>query len=172
MPDGASAASAVSDFRPADGQYPLVAGIDPGLSGGLALVRGREVIRMDPMPARSGRILPREVMTWLNLFEPTAVAIEVQRVIPGQGANLKIGANYGILLACLDLYGEPYIEVTPVVWNRRAKIKSNLPRREKKAASYSVAEREFGRSFRDKAVPVSKDGLYEAALIARFGIAA
>lgn len=90
-------------------------GIDPGASGGIALVRGlgdAEVIKMPPT----------ETDLWDAFSELVARAkfamIENVHAMPKQGVSstFKFGKSYGFLRCCLIASKIPFEAVTPRKW--------------------------------------------------------
>jgi hypothetical protein len=111
-------------------------GVDPGASGGLAALNGREV-RAVPTPATE-----RDVWDWFQDFRsgelhalvaaasgkkdfalPLAFAVVekvggyVGQAQPGSAA-FKFGASYGALRMALTAAGVPYEEATPQRWQK------------------------------------------------------
>jgi hypothetical protein len=92
-------------------------GIDPGMSGGLAVIRGGKVEAV-AMPATE-----KDIWLWLSMSAAPAFAVieKVQGYIgvghPGSGM-FKFGANYGGLRMALIAAGIPFDEVTPQRWQK------------------------------------------------------
>ena len=94
----------------------FIIGIDPGLSGGIALL-GRE----DGPVAVKMPETERDVWDTIQDFCPVALAcIEQVGSMPKQGVSstFKFGRNYGFLRGCLIGSGMPFEQVTPVKWQR------------------------------------------------------
>ena len=139
-----------------------ICGIDPGVTGGIAFVRGGEVIAID-IPSADGEIDIGAVIDQLKLFNPTVAFIERASARPGQGVSstFNFGAAYGALKACVAAHGVPVHLVSPAKWKKHFGLDSD------KEKSRALAIRLWPRSeaFRRK-----KDhGRAEAALIARYG---
>ena len=96
------------------------------------------------------------------------VTLELQRVMGGQGGGLTIGCNWGRLRALVELEGIPHQIITPVQWSKYFKIPAKLPAKEKKQHSFAAARRIWGDAFNDLKIGVSKDGMVDALLIARY----
>lgn len=146
----------------------IIAGIDPGQSGGVAFVDGTSLTTY-PMPVLDKRVQVNEVITLLDMMAPSLVVVELQSIRNGQAGALAIGANYGRVLAAIECLGLPHRIVSPISWNKRAGIPAGLSGRPKKEASYAVAKRTWGKAFDALKLPISKDGQYEALLIAYYG---
>lgn len=98
-------------------------GIDPGGSGGLAIVGGSK-IHYTPMPPDE-----QDVCKWFTdrfrgpkpgkWIYPIAV-IEQVHSMPGQGVSstFKFGQNYGFLRACLVSHNIRFKAVPPRVWQK------------------------------------------------------
>jgi len=97
----------------------LYLGIDPGQSGGLALidyVGNHSAVLLQPMPETE-----RDVWDWItaNVGDETAVAmIEQVHTMPGQGiaSSGKFMQGYGFLRGCLTAAGIPFEAVRPQQW--------------------------------------------------------
>lgn len=94
-----------------------VIGIDPGKSGGLAVI--------DPTYCSifAMKKTEREVADWLREAgrHPHRFAyIEKVGAMPGQGVTsmFSFGQSYGFLRGCLISLGIPFEEVTPAKWQR------------------------------------------------------
>jgi len=97
-----------------------ILGIDPGGSGGLALVcnaAGESFARVYAMPPTTRDI-------WLLVRElgrdADKAIIEKVGVMPGQGiaSGFKFGCGYGGLLMALTAADVPYSTVAPAKWQR------------------------------------------------------
>lgn len=97
-------------------------GIDPGGSGGIAIVGGDDPVA-HKMPETE-----RDVFDLIATFSRASFAY-IERVHamgapkggrPGRGAkgNFQIGFSYGLLRGCLISCGIPFGEVTPQVWQK------------------------------------------------------
>ena len=89
-------------------------GIDPGASGGIAVVGERPVVAWK-MPATE-----RDIAEVFEVASPDFAMIERCSSRPGQGVSstFKFGRNYGFLRGMLIAYRIPFEEVTPHVWQR------------------------------------------------------
>jgi len=150
-------------------QPPRILGIDPGLSGGLALLTLTDTLWAAPMPVvelrSKGEINLAALAGILDHWQPTHAWIEQQQAMPRQGvtSSFRCGQNYGILLGFLAGRLLPVSIVRPAAWKRAMGVPAD------KAAAVAIATRKFPASShlwcrkRD-------DGIAEAALIAAYGM--
>lgn len=147
-----------------------VIGVDPGLSGALALlnVDGRlEVV--DDMPALDGRVVGALLTEWCSYAHVGAVGIELVGAMPGQGVSsmFKFGASAGVVHGAFGVTGHRIIDVRPMAWKKSTGIrtgKANPRAAQKEQARLKAIERwpDMAGCFARK-----KDaGRAEAALIA------
>lgn len=94
-----------------------ILGIDPGASGGIALVSAKHPTLAAKMPATE-----RDIWDTIKSLAGAAdfAYIEAVHSAPGQGvaSSFKFGRNYGFLRACLMAAGIPWEGVSPHVWQR------------------------------------------------------
>ena len=105
-----------------------VLGIDPGLSGGLAVLdeeRGvpslADLVDMPTTVYGKGRgIDGRELAGLLREWSPDMAVIESVHAMPKQGVSstFAFGRGVGIVVGCLLSAGIPFVEVTPRVWQK------------------------------------------------------
>lgn len=151
-------------------------GIDPGLTGAIAIIYPDESLATNPMPVvpkPSGKnevsgAGVREILSKLDL-ETTAVFIELTNAMPagrgkrgmGAASAFNFGKASGVVRGVVEAMGFRWYEITPVVWKRAAGLikQDKDMARSKAQALFPLA------SFRFK-----KDvGKAEAALIAYHG---
>ena len=104
----------------------FVIGIDPGLSGAIALLRNGEfadVFDMPTMGRGSGnkqQINAAEVGKLLRNCPPCTAYVELVGAMPGQGVSsmFNFGKAAGAALGALGALQFPVVEVTPVRWKR------------------------------------------------------
>lgn len=94
-------------------------GIDPGQSGGLAIVDEHgAVIDTTPMP-----VTEHEVAEYLREFGPRIrmAFIEAVHSMPKQGvaSSFKFGMSYGSLLMGLAAFQIAFTRVSPMAWQKR-----------------------------------------------------
>jgi crossover junction endodeoxyribonuclease RuvC len=145
-----------------------ILGIDPGLSGGLALLHSGAIIQAAAMPvvkvAGKGEIDLARLGALLRDWAPSHAWVEQQQSMPRQGvaSSFRTGQNYGALLGFLQASGVPVTVARPAVWKRAMGVPSD------KAAAVAIASR---------LLPSSShwwprrgdDGIAEAALLAAYG---
>ena len=102
---------------------PMYLGIDPGASGGIAIVSGKESLTL-PMPETEN-----DLWEWFNCRRPTvhtprvfACIEQVGGHVGGEGqpgsAMFKFGMGYGGLRMALVAAGIPFEAVTPQRWQK------------------------------------------------------
>lgn len=115
---------------------PMLIGIDPGASGGLACMCPNGRIDLEPMPELGKDEAAQDryednLWDWISARGDAAqpmngnvfAAIERNTGFVGGGGNpgssmFKFGTNYGILLGFLRAAGIPTYRITPTVWQR------------------------------------------------------
>lgn len=106
-----------------------VVGIDPGLSGAVAVLHGREVHVYDTPTIRTGRgarraynlqEMSRILHEVCGQYNPSAIAVERQQAMPGQGVTSTFSTGYGYGLWCgmVAACGVPMHTPRPVDWHR------------------------------------------------------
>lgn len=155
----------------------LVIGVDVGLSGAIAAVRGVELLRLVDMPVvtvqrthqtRREYLVPELADTLRSLLASVHGATEVrafverQQAMPKQGSTsgFRLGVGFGIVRGVLGSLRIPVEIVEPSAWKRAV----GLPKGADKGASIELASRLF-----PDADVARQDGRADALLIARFG---
>jgi len=149
-------------------------GIDPGVTGGVALFLDGELLAVDPLPTRarlygSGLQLDGAgLKSWLmemRAGRPCVAILEAVSSRPGQGVRsvFNFGHCLGTIEGVLASLGIPYQLVSASVWKKRAGLIGKP-----KSASRSLAMQLFPDQT-DRFKRVKDDGLAEACLIAKFG---
>ena len=110
----------------------VVVGIDPGVTGGLAVVHGRELIALYDMPTLTD---PNGDLLWKH--EPHLVVIEMDNAMPsvpgkngqrrtmGAQSAFNFGRGLGVVETAAQVLGSRTQFVLPKVWKRAAGIKPN-----------------------------------------------
>lgn len=148
----------------------LVVGIDPGLTGALALLDGERCMELEDMPVADGRvsapILGDLLLGWGEAYgHEMRVILEDVAARPGQGVSsmFKFGRCVGAVEGVVGSLTLPLVYVTPARWKRSA----GLTGREKDASRRKALELW---PERHRQLARKKDnGRAEALLIARFG---
>lgn len=141
----------------------IVVGIDPGVTGAIAVLTGGTLSAVKDMPIADGRCAGYDVYDFLEDLEPEVVVVEDTQPMPKNGsiASFKLGLNTGIVLGVAQSLGYPIVRMRPVDWKRA----NGLIGKSKDASRYLASE--LWPSHRDKFKLVKHDGRAEAALIGR-----
>lgn len=110
----------------------LVIGIDPGLTGALAILAGEEIVALEDLPvARSpGKLAWIDGAKLEAMLEPrvnghsAAVVIELVHSMPKQGvaSSFTFGATYGSILSIVQAQHLPLHLISPSQWKREMKL--------------------------------------------------
>ena len=155
----------------------IVLGIDPGISGALALVERDKggafrVLRIEPLPLWSEQTKTGKTRRYLDLpplldllagMEADCIVCERMIAAPGISGStaFSMGATMGVLQAALRAHGARHKLVVSSVWKRALECPPD------KEAARLFAGRLFGS---DDFWPLKKDhNKAEAALIAAWG---
>lgn len=128
---------------------PLICGIDPGQSGGIALI-GKDFAEVWPMPATEQdtyALLEGYTCSALLMRVIKKAYIEAVHSFPGQGVHsmFVFGQSYGFLRGILTAMKIPFEEVAPQRWKTAMGLKftKNDPPRVKKNGSKQLAQQLF-----------------------------
>lgn len=146
----------------------MILGVDPGLSGGLALINRHGVLQWaEAMPVNRAALATIDVRQLAHMIGMASGGeifgyVERAQAFPGQGvaSSFNYGVLFGSLLTALTDLGVGYELVSPAAWKRQAGLSSD-----KREAVAMV--RQMYPSF---PVKRSEDGIAEAILIARYGL--
>jgi crossover junction endodeoxyribonuclease RuvC len=144
---------------------PIILGIDPGLTGGLAFYapsNPRAVAALD-IPLAGGEVDVDAFTALIRQHDPDLGVIERAAAMPGQGvvSTFKFGAAYGALRAAVAASGVPLHVVAPGVWKRHFRLSADKEQARALAIRLWPGVGHFSRK---------KDhGRAEAALLARYG---
>ena len=144
----------------------IIAGIEPGANGGLAVIT-RNNVHIFSVPKVGKEIDERAWMLWQNpLAEVDHIFIEQVGAMPGQGVTsmFNFGDRFGFVKALAYSAGVPVSFVRPQEWKKGV----GIPTGSEKGASRIRASQLFPNDA-DKWSRVKDDGLAEAALIAYYG---
>src|SRR5262245_406441 len=102
----------------------IIAGIDPGLSGALAVLNDFGDCDTIHVPRMGDLIDGGAVARWLGDRDVEVAVIELANAWPGQGVAgvFKYGRSYGQLLGVLQATLTPYRLVTPAKWKRDLRL--------------------------------------------------
>lgn len=147
----------------------VIAGIDPGQSGGIALTQGTKLTAFARMPTMKvggkthvdARAL-HDLLTKDTWPPPDAIVIEQVHAMPRQGVSstFAFGAAFGSACAAAYITGRRVEFVTPAAWKKALGLSSD------KRASLDMARRLWPEAV-DWSV-LANDGIAEAALIAEW----
>ena len=147
-----------------------VLGVDPGQSGGLAIIHDGRLVKGTRMPVVKVRgkaqVDARAVVEWwgdcLTPFD--AAVIEAVHAMPGQGvsSSFQFGRMLGGIEALVASVGVPVHYVTPASWKKAMGLGSS------KQASIDAAKVRFGSPADSLLKYRADDGIAEAALIAAY----
>lgn len=152
----------------------LILGVDPGATGGLAVVDValRKILDVLDVPTLTmsgwSVIDGAAVATWLDGVSYDVAVLEKVDARPtdGRGSIAQFGRNAGGLAALLVATGRPLVLTPPSVWKRRGGLVGQPKKASLEAARLLFGADAAGRWFRRQ-----KDlGRAEAALMALYGI--
>lgn len=153
---------------------PYILGIDPGLTGGLALIHAppipRQLLTIIDLPPD-----PKDLATTLDMYAQSIRFAVVEKVGAmvytnkfgekrGQGAksSFAFGKGYGLLLGTMTALSIPFFEINPSVWKILLGLSSNKAKSIQKAKELYPESASF--------LTLKKhDGRAEALLLAHFG---
>lgn len=147
----------------------IILGIDPGVTGGLALINSARMELVDglrmPVYERRGkkRVSPGAVMAFVEGTKVDKIVIEDVHAMPRQGvsSSFSFGRSTGAIEAVSFLITNGALEwVTPAVWKKHFGLSTD------KQASMDAARLMWGEKFRWTAKV--DNGIAEASLIARW----
>lgn len=141
-----------------------IVGIDPGLTGALALLDHAKLIDLTDMPTYNKRANGTLIAETLRRWEPDYVVVEDVHSMPKQGvaSSFLFGLNTGIVIGAVQATSIPMIKVQSGRW----KMQMGLRGKPKDASRGLAMELwpDFASSFKLK----KHDGRAEAALLARW----
>ena len=151
-------------------------GVDNGMSGGLAILEGKKVIELIPMPtvqatgSRNEYDIPT-ITTFLSKYTDAVAIVEKAQATPilGTVQAFAFGKCYGIIMGILGALKIPFIVVHAKTWQKE--MFRDLNSNNTKQASIIIAKQLYpDQSF----LPTQRsrkisDGLTDALLIATYG---
>ena len=147
-------------------------GIDPGQTGGLALVNAKgRLLKVAPMPAIAGEVVASGVADLLRTWtlgaeerQPTVILEQVGSM-PGQGvaSTFKFGKSFGILIGVAQALDMPTERVRPQKWKKEFELIG----KDKDASRHKATE--LWPSMADNWKLKKDNGKSDAALIAEWG---
>jgi crossover junction endodeoxyribonuclease RuvC len=152
-----------------------VGGIDPGLSGALALIADSEVKFFDKYIYKIGGKSEYDIPVMRSLLvseRPDIVYIERAQAMPKQGvvSMFKIGYGFGLWIGLLSALEIPYEIVRPQIWQNT--FFSGMSKDDTKKMAYKVSSALYPKIVTDLKGPRGGllDGRSDALLIATYGL--
>lgn len=157
----------------------ITIGIDPGNKGGVAVLRGDELVQLTAMPLLSVKMSGRkrfvinrwELADWLRPYsadlssENVTAYVELVRARPQQGisSTARFAEGFGVILGVTAAHRITTYQVSPSRWRMEMVGRGT----DKHAARYRAMER--WPAWADAFRRVKDDGVAEAALLAEYG---
>lgn len=143
-----------------------VVGIDPGITGGIALIHDAELVEVVDMPVLSDRVSGHGIASLLAAWGAVdGVVVESVAAFPKNGSigNFKLGVSFGVVLGVLNVLERRIILVRPAAWTKDLRVGADKSLHRQRATERfpSHAER-FAR--------VKDDGRADAVLLAEWGM--
>ena len=145
----------------------IIVGIDPGITGALAVFDSGGLVAIEDMPVFDSRVDGRSLSVFLDGFDPDTVYLEDTHAMPKNGsiASFKLGLNTGIVIGVvqsLDNIG--LVRVLPRTWKTMHHLNGK-----RKDASRGLATELFPQ-WAPHFKLMKHHGRAEAALIGRYGV--
>lgn len=139
-----------------------IVGIDPGLTGAIALLHDSVLQDVVDMPHYDGRVDCQALAAQLMTYQPDVIVVEDVHSMPKQGvaSSFKFGRSLGAIEGAIGALSLPHVKLTPQRW----KQKMGLLKKDKDA-SRGLA-RELWPHKADEFKLKKHDGRAEAALMA------
>ncbi len=148
---------------------PFIMGIDPGFSGGIALLSESDLIVTDIPIVKYLKKKEVDAEAFSRIVEAASkrtlfAIIEDVHSMPNQGvaSTFKFGYNAGILYGVLKAFGIQVIKVKPAIWKSGLNLSRNKKESIFLAKKLFPCHTEYFKRAKD-------DGRAEAALLAHFG---
>jgi crossover junction endodeoxyribonuclease RuvC len=148
-------------------------GIDPGQTGGLALVDpDGKLFDVERMPAIDNEVngfdVSRLIRNWSRVprnDHDVKIILEQVHAMPGQGVSstFKFGKTFGIIIGCVQTLGVPLHRVTPQQWKKEFALIG----KDKDASRQKATE--MWPHLQGKWKFKKDNGLTDAALLAEYG---
>ena len=149
-------------------------GIDPGLSGALALLRceGLKIEGVYDTPVTDGRVDPAKLALIVGMCQlqgTIVAAVELVSSMPRQAGAFNFGVSAGVVHGVLGALQIPFTLVSPNVWKGATGLHrlTNEAQAQTKTRARELASRLWPESAALFA-RVKDDGRAESALLARF----
>jgi crossover junction endodeoxyribonuclease RuvC len=104
-----------------------ILGIDPGLSGALALVEDGRLVELVDIEASDSRINAAHLASLVQRWSPDFAVCEVVTARPGQGVTsmFTFGHGLGTITAVLSTLGIPHLLIRPQAWQSHFGIEAS-----------------------------------------------
>lgn len=147
-----------------------VLGIDPGLTGALALLNDEgQLVEVQDLPVMSGQIDGYQLKGMIAALAPDHAVVELLHAMPSNGSRAAFsqGDSWGAIRTAIQCARIPHTTVTPSKWKQRLGLTRGATDKERKEISRRRAIELYpGFGFFDR----KKDhNRAEAALIATYG---
>jgi hypothetical protein len=144
-------------------------GIDPGLTGAVAIVDLKgDLIDVYDMPVVDRQVNAVELALTFDTFPADEQIVAIERVgsMPGQGvaSTFRFGVSYGIVVGVVGALGHRTLHPTPAKWKADMGLNADKERSRKAAIDRWPKRAEFFARKKD-------DGRAEAALLALWCLA-
>jgi crossover junction endodeoxyribonuclease RuvC len=142
-----------------------VVGVDPGMTGALAILDGDVLVEIHDMPVAGGSVSAQMLVTLERWAEPIygTVVIEDVHSMPKQGvaSSFKFGESKAVLVGMFAQAFRPVVFVAPQKWKRDLRLTRDKGACRQRASELWPADAKRFTRARD-------DGRAEAALIAHW----
>jgi crossover junction endodeoxyribonuclease RuvC len=98
-----------------------VVGVDPGITGALAVYDHGTLQSVHDMPCFDGQADANALGVLFDEWNPDMIAIEHVQPMPRNGtiASFSLGKNYGIVIGVAGALSHPLVKLRPSEWKRR-----------------------------------------------------
>lgn len=144
----------------------IIVGIDPGITGAIAIFEDGRLSGVYDMPVFDGRVDGAALYTQYIGGGDRIVYLEDTHAMPKNGsiASFKLGLNTGIVIGVVQSLQHPLVRVLPRTWKTMHHLNGK-----RKDASRGLATELFP-NFADRFRLMKHHGRAEAALIGRYGV--
>lgn len=142
----------------------IVIGIDPGMTGALAVFGSGRLMQVHDMPTFDGRVDGIELSEIIDGAD--VIYLENTHPMPKNGsiASYKLGLNTGIVIGVIQSLGQPLIRIPSSTWKRYSGLLGKP-----KEAAIGLA-RELYPAMNDMLKRQRDHNRAEAVLIGRYGV--
>ena len=141
-----------------------IIGVDPGVTGGLALMVSGIVTAVEPMPVHESVADGHGLANLIERWNADVVVVEKTQAMPKNGsiASYSLGMNTGIVYGVVTALQHPLVKIRPVDWKRANGLIGKT-----KDASRGLAAELWPGLLHEFKIKRTGEGKAEAALIAR-----